>query len=195
MNTTPQITINAVPVGIAVSSPFNSKNNEVFKGLHGRFDPPGRRWILPPTAESKAKIAELFGEDSPDVVARVMARDLKICDNQLVLSGYVVAGLDERTNSIRMQAGVEIATGAWDDVASREHHHPCMAGSDFSVKVVVRQNFAETHGLKIEEFLGYRQVRNPLQIFSDSDLQAELESRGFRVEKNPPQKNPPQSLF
>ena len=182
MNTTPQITIIEVPSGLAISSPFNPKNNEVFKELHGHFERDGRRWILQPTVECKSKIAELFGEESPNVVARVTEHDFSICDKQLVLGGYVVASWDDRNNTIRMPAGVEIATGAWDVAASNEKKHPCLTVGS-TLKMVVRKDFAETHGLDIEEELDEVEVKNPLRPYADSDLKVELEHRGYRVEK------------
>ena len=185
---TPQITIIDLQFGIAISSPFNPQNNEDFKQLHGHFVPADRRWVLPRTVESKAKLAELFGAKSPDVVAKVTEHDLSVCKNQLVLGGYLVAQLDDRHNTIRMPAGVEIATGAWDVAASNEKKHPCLT-VDSTLKIVVRKAFAETHGLDIEEELDDEELPNPLQPFADTDLRVELENRGYRVEK------PVESLF
>ena len=188
MNKTPQIKIIHVPSGIAITSPFNPKNNEVFKALHGHFEKEGRRWILPNTAECRAKLAEMFGKESPNVVAKVTERDLIVYDSHLLLGGHVVASWDDRNNTIRMPAGVEIATGAWDVAASNEQKQPCLT-VDSTLKIVVRKAFAETHGLDIEEQLDDEELPNPLQPFADTDLRVELENRGYRVEK------PVESLF
>ena len=192
---TPQIKIIVLKSGIAISSPYNPKNNEVFKELHGHFDSANRHWILPNTAECKAKLAEMFGKESLNVVANVTNQELSICDNQLVLGGHVVARFHERYNTIKMLEGVEIATGAWDVVASTEQKHPCLiVGS--TLKIVVRKDFAEAHGLEIEEVLddieeelGDEEVRNPLRLYTNSELAEELERRGYRVEK------PGESMF
>ncbi len=183
MKKTPQITITVVPSRIAISSPYNPKNNEFFKALHGHFEKEGRRWILPNTAECKSKIAELFGMESPNVVARVTEPDCTICDKQLVIGGYVVASWDDRNNTIRIPTGVEIDTGAWDVVASKTMKHPCLT-VDSTLKIVVRKAFAETHGLDIEEELVDMEVEvpNPLRTCADSELWKELEKRGYLVE-------------
>jgi hypothetical protein len=191
----PQIKIIVLKSGIAISSPYNPKNNEVFKELHGHFDSANRRWILPNTAECKAKIAEMFGKESPNVVAKVTDQELSISDNQLVLGGHVVARLHERYNTIRMSEGVEIVTGAWDVVASMEQKHPRLTVGT-TLKIVVRKDFAATHGLEIEEELDdieeesdEVEAPDPLRPFADSDLTEELERRGYRVEK------PVESMF
>jgi len=181
MKKTPQIKIIDVPSGIAISSPYNPKNNEFFKALRGHFEPTNRRWILPNTAECKAKLAEMFGKESPNVIAKVTEHDLTVCDNQLVLGGYVVASWDDRNNTIRIPAGVEIDTGAWDVVASNEQKRPCLTVGA-SLKVVVRQDFAVTHGLDLEEELVDEVVQNPLKPYADSDLWKELEKRGYLIE-------------
>lgn len=181
MQNTTQIQIFAIPGGIAIYSPFNLKNNEVFRKLHGQYDKFGRRWILPASPETESEIAALFGKPSSNVVARVPKNELIIHGNQLVHGGYLVANWDERNNSIKMPVGVEIATGSWDLVASAEKQHPCIAGGDASLEVVVRKDYAEKNGLKVEEELGFDQFSNPLEPFSDSDLQVELENRGYRV--------------
>lgn len=189
MQNTSQIQIFAIPGGIAIYSPFNLKNNEFFRKLHGQYDKFGRRWILPENPETESEIATLFGKPSSNVVARVPKNELIIRDNQLVHGGYLAASWDERNNSIKMPVGVEIATGSWDLVASAENQHPCIAGGDGSLKVVVRKDYAENHGLQVMEELGFDQFSNPLEPFSDADLQVELENRGYRVER------PKTSLF
>jgi hypothetical protein len=186
MNVTPQFKIIEVPSGIAIHSPFHPKNNGDFRDLHGHFERESRRWLLPPNALSESKIAELFGKESPNVVAQVTPNDLTVVENHLVIGGYAIAHFDARSNCVRMPDGVEIASGEWDVAASIENKYPWMVGSSITLKVVVRKDFAETHGLKIEEELGYQVFKNPLQPFADSDLKEEIEKRGYRVEKPKP---------
>jgi len=87
-----------------------------------------------------------------------------------------------------LSAGVEIATGAWDVAASNEKKHPCLT-VDSTLQIVVRKDFAETRGLKIEEELDDVKISNSLQSYADSDLKEELEKRGYQVTK------PVESLF
>jgi len=188
MNKIPQITITDVPFGIAIASPFHPKNNDEFRRLHGHFEKEGHCWILPPTVESKLKIAELVGKKSPNVVAKVPKHDLSVCDSHLVLGGHVAASWDERKKTIRIPAGVEIASGAWDTIASEEKKYPCLT-VESTLKMVVRKDFAETHGLDIEEELDEVEVTDSLRHYPDSAIKVELEHRGYRVER------PVESLF
>jgi hypothetical protein len=176
-----QIQIIEISTGIAIYCPYHLNNNECFRKSHGKYDKIGNRWILPANSDTKAEIVKLFGSPSPNVIVRVAKNDLIVHENQLVHGGYLVANWDERNNSIKMPVGVEIATGSWDIVASAENKHPCMVGGDASLKVVVRKDYAGTHGLEVVEELGFDQLEKPLQPFSDADLQVELENRGYRV--------------
>jgi hypothetical protein len=131
-----------------------------------------------------------YGHRSFEVLKLVLYHNLGNLPEPLLLTqilltrhgGYLVANWDERNNSIKMPVGVEIASGSWDLVASAENQHPCMAGGDASLNVVVRKDYACHHGLEILEELGFDQYKNPLEPFSDADLQVELENRGYRVE-------------
>jgi hypothetical protein len=183
MNLIPQTTITGVASGIAIHSPFHPKNNEDFRNLHGHFERESRRWVVPLNALSESKIAEIFGKDSPNVVAQVTSNDLTVFDNHLVMGGYVIAHFDARTNTVRMPQGVEISTGEWNVAASIENEYPSISGSSITLKIVVRKDFAVTRGLKVEAELGYQEFKNPLQPFADSDLKEELETRGYCVEK------------
>lgn len=170
-------------MGFSIRYPYNPNNNEALKKLGGRYDGLARRWIVPNNEASQKKIEELFGAGSPNVVACVTKKNLTASGNLVALGGYVVASWDDRNNCVRLPDGVELVEGSWDTTASATLKQPCLAGVAPAVHVVVRRDFAETHGLGIVEELVGQVPKNPLAPFADSDLQTELKDRGYRVER------------
>jgi len=183
MKNTIQIKIVVVPAGIAVHGPFNEKSNTEYKSLGGRYDRLGRRWILPNNEDTWRKLAELFGEESPNVIVVIPPGLLTIFSEQLQFGGYVIAAWNAHKGCVQMPEGVELVEGAWDEVASAAHKFPCLASPDAVLHVVVRRSMADNHGLVIIKELENQPVQNPLAPYADSDLQVELEGRGYRVEQ------------
>lgn len=183
MKNTIQIKIVVVPAGIAVHGPFNEKNNATYKSLGGRYDRLGRRWILPNNEDALRKLAELFGEESPIVIVVIPLGLLTIFSEQLQFGGYVIAAWNAHKGCVQMAEGVEVVGGTWDEAASAAHKVPCLSDPNAVLHVVVRRAMADKHGLVIIKELENQPVQNPLAVYSASDLQVELEGRGYRVEQ------------
>lgn len=183
MKHTIQIKILVVPAGIAVQGPFNDKNNTTYKSLGGRYDRLGRRWILPNNDESWRKLAELFGEESPIVIVVIPPGLLTISSEQLQFGGYVIAAWNNRKGCVQMAEGVEVVGGTWDEATSAIHTVPCLSDPDAVLHVAVRRAMADKHGLVIVREVENQPVQNPLAPYADSDLQVELEGRGYSVEQ------------
>jgi hypothetical protein len=81
-----------------------------------------------------------------------------------------------------MADGVEVIGGEWDEAASAAHMEPHLSSPDAVLHVVIRRSMADKHGLVIVRELENQPVQNPLSPYADSDLQVELEGRGYRVE-------------
>ena len=186
MKIKPQIHIMNVLLDISVKSPYSPDNNEKFKHLGGEYDKPSRRWLLPKDDDSRDKLNELFGSESCNVIARVTPKDLATVDNQLKLGGHVVANWDQRQKRVSLaKAGVELQSGGWDDAASAAHQTPCFSGPNAVLHIVVKRDFATKHGLTVVEELPYEHLDNPLAVYSDADLQAELRNRGYVIDRDP----------
>ena len=186
MKKTFQIHIMEIFMLISVHSPFSPDNNEVFKLLGGKFDRPNERWLLPKNDDSRSKLEELFGAESRNVIARVTQKNLTSAGKQLQLGGHVVAEWDDRWNRVSLaNAGVELMAGGWDDAASAAHQTPFLSGPDAVFHIVVKSDFANRRGLTVVEELPDEIVENPLRPYADSDLQTELENRGYIVTRAP----------
>lgn len=183
MKHTIQIKIVVVPAGIAVHGPFNEKNNAAYKSLGGRYDRLGRRWILPNNEDTWRKLAELFGEESQIVVVVISQGMLSVYSEQLHFCGYVIATWNTRKGCVQMAEGVELVGANWDEVASATNKAPCLSDPDAVMHVAIRRAMAEEYGLFIIKELENQPVQNPLAAYSASDLQVELEGRGYRVEQ------------
>ncbi len=178
-----QINILVIPIGIAVHGPFNEQNNAIYKSLGGRFDRLGRRWILPNNEEVWLKLAELFGEDGPIVIVVIPPRMLTIFHGQLQFGGYVIAIFNTQKGCVQVAEGVEVVGGKWDEAASAARNTPYVSNPNAVLHVVMRRSMAEKHGLTIIKELENQPIPNPLAPYADSDLQVELESRGYKVEE------------
>ena len=183
MKKTIQIEILNLGSFLAIYSPNSLQNNEHYKLLGGHFDSLNQRWLVPNGATAQFKIAELFGQASPSVIACVTPKDLVACGCQLQTGGYVTANWDERNNSVWLHEGVEVLKGAWDLAASTTSKVPSLSSADDVLTVVLRRDFAEKHGLESVEELPEEDVTSPLSRYADNDLQSELENRGYRVAK------------
>jgi hypothetical protein len=183
MKHTIQIKIVVVPAGIAVHGPFNEKNNAAYKSLGGRYDRLGRRWILPNNEDSWRKLAELFGEESPTVIVVIHPRMLTIFHEQQQFGGYVIATWNTRKGCVQTAEGVEVVGGTWDETTSAAHTVPCLSDPDAVLHVAVRRAMADKHGLVIVKEVENQPNQNPLAPYADSDLQVELEGRGYRIER------------
>jgi hypothetical protein len=183
MKNTIQIKIVVVPAGIAVHGPFNENNNAFYKSLGGRYDRLGRRWILPNNEDAWRKLAELFGEESPIVIVVIPPGLLTIAYEQLQFCGYVIATWNTRKGCVHTPEGVEVVGGTWDEAASAAVKVPCLSDPDAVLHVAVRRAMADKHGLVIIKELENQPNQNPLAPYADSDLQVELEGRGYRVEQ------------
>ena len=168
-------------MGISLRYPYNPNNNEALKMFGGRYDGLARRWVVPNNEASQKKIEELFGVALPNVIAFVTEKNLTASGNLVALGGYLVASWDDRKNCVRLPDGVELVQGSWDTTASATLKQPRLAGVAPAVHVVVKRDFAVTHGLGIVEELVGQVPKNPLAPFPDSDLQTELENRGYGV--------------
>jgi hypothetical protein len=73
--------------------------------------------------------------------------------------------------------------GTWDETTSAAHTVPCLSDPDAVLHVAVRRAMADKHGLVIIKEVENQPVQNPLAVYSASDLQVELEGRGYRVEQ------------
>jgi hypothetical protein len=184
MKTTIQIQIVVIPIGIAVYGPYNEKNNTEYKSLGGRYDHKGRRWILPNNKDSWRKLDELFGEESPSAIIVILPGILTAYSGQLQFGGYVIATWNAHKGCVRMAEGVEVIGGEWDEAASAAHFEPRLSSPDAVLHVVIRRSMAQKHGLVIIEELKNEPLQNPLMVFADSDLQVELEGRGYKVERS-----------
>ncbi len=177
-----QIQITPITSGIAVRGPYSAQNNESYKYVGGIYDSRGRRWIVPDDDDSWGLLYELYGADSQIVVAAADSKHLATTGSQLQLGGYVIAQWDTRKSCIRLGEGVELINGAWDVASSTSLESPCLAAGDALFHVTLRGDFAITNSLTIITELGEERPRNPFALFSDSDLQVELEDRGYKVE-------------
>lgn len=179
-----QVKIVVVPAGIAVHGPFNENNNTAYRSLGGRYDRLGRRWILPNNADTWRKLDELFGEESPSAIVVILPGILTVSSGQLQFGGYVIATWNTHKGCVQMAEGVEVIGGEWDEAASAAHMEPRLSSPDAVLHVVIRRSMADKHGLVIIEVLENEPLHNPLLIFADSDLQVELEGRGYKVERS-----------
>jgi hypothetical protein len=182
MKNTIQIQIVVIPIGIAVHGPYNEKNNTEYKSLGGRYDRKGRRWILPNNKDSWRKLDELFGEESTNAIVVILPGILTAYSGQLQFGGYVIAAWNASKGCVQMADGVEVIGGEWDEAASAAHMEPHLSSPDAVLHVVIRRSMADKHGLVIVRELENQPVQNPLSPYADSDLQVELEGRGYRVE-------------
>jgi hypothetical protein len=106
------------------------------------------------------------------------------CSGQLQFSGYVIATRNAHKGCVRMAEGFEVIGGEWDETASAAHLEPRLSSPDAVLHVVIRRSMADKHGLVIIEVLDNEPIQNPLLMFADSDLQVELEGRGYKVARS-----------
>lgn len=179
-----------VQLDISVKSPYSPDNNGVFKALGGKYDRNNNRWLLPKDDDSRDKLKELFGAQNCNVIALVTSKDLASVGKQLKLGGHVVANWDERQSRVSLaKTGVELLAGGWDDAASAARQTPCLSGPDPVLHVVVKRDFAERHGLPVVKELPDEDDANPWAVIPDSDLIAELQNRGYQVERIRPRRS------
>jgi len=183
MKTNTQIQITPIASGIAVRGPYSAQNNEAYKSVGGIYDRGGRRWILPDNEVSWQLLHDLYGAEGPIVLTEIEPTCFTISGSQWQLGGYVVARWDTRKGRIQIFDGVELIKGEWDQAKSASLGTPCLMAGDSVFQIQVRHDFAVTNWLEIVEELGEQKSKNPLAEFSDDDLKAELEDRGYKVER------------
>lgn len=176
-----QAAILVVAAYLGIYGPYSESNRSIYKKLGGHYDGTGGRWLVPDTAANRAVIEGMFGSPGPSVIAELPDTCLDVDGQRLAHGGYVVATWHTTHKRVNLLPGVELAAGSWDLAASEAKGAPCFSGPGAILNVVLRQDYALRHGLKVVEELGEETAVNPLTPYADSDLRAELEARGYRV--------------
>ena len=179
-----QAAILVVAAYLAIYGPYSESNNAAYRKLGGHYDRTNRRWLVPDTAGNRAFIEGMFGSSNRSVIAEIPDTCLDCDGERLVHGGYVLATWQNTDRKrVNLLPGVKLAAGSRDLAASEAKGMPCFDGPGAVLHVVLRQDYALRHGLKVVEELGEETAVNPLTHFADCDLVPELEARGYRVEE------------
>lgn len=172
-----QIQIKRTGGEIEIIAPYSTENNDKFRSRGGKYDRE-RGWYFPETPATEEMILSLWGQESPLCTVAIRPEDCESCGNQLKLGGYVVASRRGRDYRVEMSEGVAIYSGEFERSGGSVKSPRVTWSGDVLLHVVMRQSFAQAHGLQIVSGDAQEPV-NPLAQFSDDQLIAEMQRRGL----------------
>ena len=154
MKLSSQVTIVRSKDAIHIYGPFNEANHQCYKNRNGRLDPTKelhgeKPWKFAQTAAVHSMVDSLFGSDaSPLVRVIVTESDIRKHGRTWTIGGYLLAKSQGRDQGVAIPKGVQLESGQWLP-SGGSMKYPEIQAEDVLLSLVVRQDFAERHQLKI----------------------------------------------
>ena len=144
-----QINLSVVGDSIRITSPYSSANIDLFRSLAGKFS--GGVWSVPSTAESVAKLQDVFGRPSELVRVSVPVDATKVVarDGQLQIGGYLLANRRGRDYRAEMPEGVAVVSGGFTKSGGSVKNPRVSPEPGTVLSLVCRREFAERMGLVV----------------------------------------------